>query len=256
MQAISRWPSETRCVRACPIPSSSSCTTDENRGSSVRRLTVTDRHARREPRHQPVAAQHARQDQPVDAARTHGLEHLGLAPRIAVGIGQHRDIVMLRQPILDAADDRRKDRIGDVRNDHADRARAVGLEQIGGSVPAGSRAAWLALRIFSVEVGSTGCRDCGSSARETVETCTPTSRAMSLRVIGCDRFVAFFNVSADITVHWTDSSTNSVAHELRTSCLFRRPSRTDRPVCPTCIFGRIDHDLPRPVRELARSRRR
>ena len=90
-----------------------------------------DRQSGGQPRDHVVAAHHAREDQPVDAARPHRVQNLGLPPRIAVGIGEDRDIIVPRQPVLDAADDRRKGRIGDVGHDHADGARAVGLQMIG-----------------------------------------------------------------------------------------------------------------------------
>ena len=103
---------------------SSSCTTEEKRGSSVWRADRHDRQCRRSGATPPSSPRDAREDQPVDAARPHGLDDALLAPRVAVGIGEDGDIVVPRQAVLDAADDRRKGRIGDVRHDDADRAGA------------------------------------------------------------------------------------------------------------------------------------
>ena len=89
------------------MPSSSSCTTDETRGSSLARTDGDDRHRRREARQRRLVARDGREDQPVDGARPHRLDDALLAPRVAVGVGEHRHIAVRREPVLDAADDRR-----------------------------------------------------------------------------------------------------------------------------------------------------
>ena len=120
-------------MRMRRIPSSSSCTTDENAFVVGRAHDGDDRH----PRSRASAGSSRatrREDQPVDAARPHGLDDALLAPRVAVGVGEDRDIAVRREPVLDAADDRRKGRIGDVRHDHADRARAQRAQRRGGGI--------------------------------------------------------------------------------------------------------------------------
>ena len=117
------------------MPSSSSLTTEETAGSSTRRLTVTigsPSAANREIA--AILALDARQDQPVDAA---GAEHRGdlrLAVEVTVGVGEDGEIAAAGERILDAADDRREHRIGDVGDDDADGPGAVGPQRGGGGI--------------------------------------------------------------------------------------------------------------------------
>ncbi len=85
-------------------------------------------------RYRLVLALDACQDQSVDPARTQEIGDLGLAVEAAVRVGQHRKITVLRQGVLDAADDGREHRVGDVGNDDADRAGAICLQRQGGGV--------------------------------------------------------------------------------------------------------------------------
>src|SRR6185437_12027005 len=83
-----------------------------------------------------VFAFNAGEDQPIDAAGEKCGEQILFALMSAVGISHHRQIAARGERILDAADDGRKDGVGDVGNNDPDRARLVGLQRIGGRVPA------------------------------------------------------------------------------------------------------------------------
>jgi hypothetical protein len=80
------------------MPSSSSCTTDEKRDSSAARTTGDDRQSRDQARSQGSCARNRGEDHPVDRACPHRLDDALLAPRVAVGIGEDRNITVRRRP--------------------------------------------------------------------------------------------------------------------------------------------------------------
>src|SRR5919106_2202944 len=83
-----------------------------------------------------ILALRAGQDQPVDAARPQRVDQHRFAFRIAVRVRDHRDVAPRGQGVLDAAEDRWEDRVGDVRHDHADRHRAACAQARGDRVRA------------------------------------------------------------------------------------------------------------------------
>ena len=88
----------------------------------------------RKPRDRLVDALDARKDQPVASARAQHVGDLRLLVEPAVGVREDRQVAALGERILDAADDRREDRIGDVGNHDPDGPRAVRPERVGGGV--------------------------------------------------------------------------------------------------------------------------
>ena len=74
----------------------------------------------------------------------------------------------------------------------------------------------LARRIFSLSAPDTGCAESGLSARDTVETLTPTTRAMSFRVVRAGRRLLTYLIA--FSYGWTSSPVfSSVGHT--TTCL-------------------------------------
>ena len=237
------------------MPSSSSCTTDEKRGSSVRRLTVTTGIPAVSRDTALSCRSDAGQDQTVDAARAHGLDDLQLAPRIAVGVGQNGDIAVSRQPVLDAADDRRKHRVGDVGDDHADRARAVGLQQDGRGVRPVAAALAGAPDLLDEVRRDRHASMSGLSAREIGRDMHADVARNVLQASAATRFGLFTGLRRS-SLHGEHRPSGSAGppeidadlrHRERTvsviATLLRTPSRTDRSDCRTCTRA----DRPRPA---------
>ena len=67
-------------------------------------------------------------DDPVDLPGPHRLRVEQLALGIVVGVGDQRRVPRRLQAVLDAAQDRREERVREVRDQHADRVRAVRLQ--------------------------------------------------------------------------------------------------------------------------------
>ena len=83
-----------------------------------------------------IVAPRGGEDQPIDLARPQGRYRLDFPRRDIVGIAEDGGVSIGAQPVFDAADNRRKQRIGDVGNQYADCSGAVGPETLRGLVRA------------------------------------------------------------------------------------------------------------------------
>ena len=72
-----------------------------------------------------------RGDEAVDLPRPHGAHVHALALGVVVRVRDQRGVARFLQTVLDAAHDRREQRIGDVRDQHPDRVGAIGLQSTG-----------------------------------------------------------------------------------------------------------------------------
>ena len=75
-----------------------------------------------------MVAPRGRGDEPVDLAGPHRLDVVALALRVVVGVRDQRRVAGRAQPVLDPADDRRKERVLDVGDQDADRVGPVRLQ--------------------------------------------------------------------------------------------------------------------------------
>ena len=80
---------------------------------------------------QPVVAPRGCGDDPVDLPRAHGLGVEQLALGIVVGVGDQRGVPRCLETVLDAAQDRREERVREVRDQDPDRVGAVRLQPPG-----------------------------------------------------------------------------------------------------------------------------
>src|SRR3954471_22244649 len=67
-------------------------------------------------------------DETVHLPGPHRPEDDAFALGIVLGAGDHRRVARLIEPVLDAADDGREERVLDVRDENANRVRTVGLQ--------------------------------------------------------------------------------------------------------------------------------
>ena len=96
-------------------------------------------------RDEGIAVRYGGENHPVDAAGGQTLERLAGAVGIVVGVGDDRGIAGVAERALDAAQDRRKDRVREVGDQHADRGRTPSAQACRHRVrdvaqPAGHRA--------------------------------------------------------------------------------------------------------------------
>ena len=84
--------------------------------------------------HQRIAPTSSRHDQPVDPTGKHIAQNGALAALVVVGVRQNRGVPDLGECVLDGADHRRKERIGDVRDEHPDDPGSVRLQPRGNGI--------------------------------------------------------------------------------------------------------------------------
>ena len=133
--AMSRWPSSTRWSTVRSMPVASSPATDGH--VEVLGLPVDHDH-----RHaaggrlvqERVVEQGGGDDEAVDLAGLHRREVGGRARGVVVGVGGEDGVAAVGQRVLDAADDRREQRVGQVGDQHAHRLRPAGLQAAGDRV--------------------------------------------------------------------------------------------------------------------------
>ena len=105
---------------------------DRDRGHRAVLEAAVDEHqrgARRgDIREQLAVKPRGGRDDPVDLSCEHCLEVRVLALGVVVGVDDQRRVPRLVEAVLDPAQDRRKQRVGDVGNQHPDRVRAVCLQ--------------------------------------------------------------------------------------------------------------------------------
>src|SRR5205807_410998 len=87
-------------------------------------------------------------DQAVHAPADHVLQDHALALLVVVGVGEDGRVARRPERVLDAADDGREDRVGDVGDEHADDPRAVGLQPVGDGIGTGRMGFSMAARLL------------------------------------------------------------------------------------------------------------
>ena len=94
--------------------------------ATVRSIS-TNGHA--EPREPPQVALRAvadrRDHDPLDAVGDHLLDHLALDREVGAGVAEDHAVAAAARDVLGAADDQREERVGDVGDDHGERARSA-----------------------------------------------------------------------------------------------------------------------------------
>ena len=131
---------------------------------------------------QRVAQVRGGQHVAVDVPGAHLLEHALLAGVVAVGVADQRDVAVGVQPVLEAADHRREERVVQVGDQHADGVRAARAQAAGDGVRAGSRARPRRPAPGCAVCSLTSSRVSGLSALDAVAGCTPAWRATSFSV--------------------------------------------------------------------------
>ena len=127
--AIRRWPSETRCSTASRAPAWSSAVAEGRLPSSTRRLTSTSGTP-----DAAISSSSSWSERAVAATKPStwrariASRSTPLALRVVVGVGDQRRVAGLAEPVVEAADDRREERVLDVGHEHADRVAAVRLQ--------------------------------------------------------------------------------------------------------------------------------